>query len=272
MVKFPIDRSDKREIGKTGEYVSAIGLGTWAIRDYNRALETFVYAIEHGIDNIDTAEMYDNGKAEEMVGEVIRCVGRDKVFVTTKLLPEHVVSKDAVLKATKACLKRLGVSEVDLLLIHWPNPSLTISEQVRNLEEAFNHGLTRYIGVSNFEINELKEAISSTRKAEIVVDQVHYSIIHKNIEEHLLQFAIKEKITIQAYSPLERGEIFRHRKLSKVAEKVGKTLVQVALNYIISRPRTIALVKTENIVHLEEILGSMGWRLSTKHIEELEKL
>lgn len=131
MVKFPIDGSDRKKIGKTGEYVSAIGLGTWAIRDYSSALETFVYAIEHGIDNIDTAEMYDNGKAEEIVGEVIRRVGRDKVFITTKLLPEHVVSKDAVLKATKACLRRLGVSEVDLLLIHWPNPSLTISEQVR---------------------------------------------------------------------------------------------------------------------------------------------
>jgi len=270
MVKFPIDRSDRKEIGKTGEFVSAIGLGTWAIRDYSRALETFVYAIEHGIDNIDTAEMYDNGKAEEMVGEVIRRVGRDKVFVTTKLLPEHVVSKDAVIKATKACLGRLDVSEVDLLLIHWPNPSLTISEQVRNLEEAFNRGLTRYIGVSNFEISELKEAISSTRKAEIVVDQVRYSIVHRDIEDHLLPFAIEEKITIQAYSPLERGRVFRHRKLSKIAGKVGKTVVQVALNYIISKPRTIALVKTENIEHLKEIIGALGWRLPPKVLEELE--
>jgi len=272
MVKFPIDRSDRKEIGETGEFVSAIGLGTWAIRDYNRALETFVYAIEHGIDNIDTAEMYDNGRAEEMVGKVIKRVGRDKVFVTTKLLPEHVVSKDAVLKATKLCLRRLGVFEVDLLLIHWPNPSLTVSVQVRNLEEAFNHGLTRYIGVSNFKTNELKEAISSTRKAEIVVNQVHYSIIHKNIEEHSLPFAIEEKITIQAHSPLERGGIFRHKKLSKIAEKVGKAVVQVALNYIVSKPKTIALVKTENIEHLKEIIGTLGWRLPTEVIEELENV
>ena len=272
MVRFPIDRSDRREIGKTGEYISAIGLGTWAIRDYNKALETFIYAIEHGIDNIDTAEMYDNGKAEEMVGKVIERVGRDKVFITTKLLPEHVVSKDAVLKATRACLKRLGISEVDLLLIHWPNPNISVEEQVRNLEEAFVEGLTRYIGVSNFDLNELREALDSTRSAEIVVNQVHYSVIHKDVEEDILPFAIKNKVTIQAYSPLERGGIFRHRKLSKVAEKAGKTVVQVALNYIISRPRTVALVKTEKVEHLREIVGALGWRLSPKIIEELEKI
>jgi len=272
MVRFPIDRSDRREIGRTGEYVSAIGLGTWAIRNYGKALETFVYAIEHGIDNIDTAEMYDSGRVEEMVGKVIKRIGRDKVFITTKLLPEHVVSKDAVLKATKACLRRLGVSEVDLLLIHWSNPSLTIGEQVRNIEEAFIQGLTRYIGVSNFDIEQLREAISSVRKAEIVVNQVHYSVLHKDVEKDVLPYAIENKVTIQAYSPLERGGIFGYRELSKVARKVGKSVVQVALNYVISRLRTIALVKTENIEHLKEIIGTFGWRLPPEVIEELENI
>ena len=72
---FEIDYNDKKEIGKTGEYISAIGLGTWAIRDYNRAFKTYSYALEHGIDNIDTAEMYDNGKAEEFVGKLIDYIG-----------------------------------------------------------------------------------------------------------------------------------------------------------------------------------------------------
>ena len=141
------------------------------------------------------------------------------------------------------------------------------------MKKLCNLGLTRYIGVSNFEINELKEAISSTRKAEIVANQVHYSIMYKDIEKHLLPFAIEKKITIQAYqaySPLERGRIFRHRKLSRIADKVGKTVVQVALNYIISRPRTIAIVKTENIEHLKEIIGALDWRLPPKFLEELE--
>ena len=271
MVRFPIDRSGRREIGKTGEYVSAIGLGTWAIRNYNMALETLVNAIEHGMDNIDTAEMYDNGRAEKLVGRVVKKVGRRRVFITTKILPENLISKDRVLKATKVCLRRLEVSEVDLLLIHWPNPVLTIEEQVRNLEEAFLQGLTRHIGVSNFSLNELVKAINATRKAEIVVNQVHYSVLSKNVENDL-PYAIKEGITIQAYTPLERGAVFRSRLVRKIAREVNKTPIQVALNYLISRPRTVPILKTGKIEHLKEILGSMGWRLSIKHIEELEKL
>lgn len=272
MVLFPIDKSDRKEIGRTGEYVSAIGLGTWAIRNYSRARDAFIYAIDHGIDNIDTAEMYDAGRAEEFVGEILKIVGRGKVFVTTKMLPEHLVSEDKVLKAARASLKRLGITEVDLFLIHWPNSWLTIEEQVRNFEVVYLKGLARYIGVSNFNLSELKKAIKATRKAEIVVNQVYYSVFNKNIEKDLLPYAIKSGITIQAYTPLEKGAVISNKTVRSIAEKLGKTPVQVALNYLISRPRTIPIPKTERKDHVKEILGSMGWRLSEKDIEILEGL
>ncbi len=271
MPTFPIDWSDRKEIGKTKEYVSAIGLGTWAIRDYKRAEEVFVYALEHGIDNVDTAEMYGNGAAEEFIGRVIERVGREKVFITTKMLPEHLTSKDNVLKAAQASLKRLRVKEVDLFLIHWPNPYLPIDLQVRNFEVIYSKGLARYIGVSNFNVRELEKAINATRSAEIVVNQVHYSILHRDIEKDLLPFAIKEGVTIQAYTPLEKGLVIRDAIVRRVSSRIGKTPIQVALNFLISRPRVIAIPKTEVLNHVKEILEAMGWRLTEELIDYLEK-
>jgi diketogulonate reductase-like aldo/keto reductase len=273
MVLFPIDNSDRKPIGRSGETVSAIGLGTWAIRSYDRALKVYVYALRHGIDNIDTAEMYDGGRAEEFVGRVVREVGRENVFITTKMLPDHLRSRDEVLKAAKASLRRLGVETVDLFLIHWPNPNMSITMQVRNFETVYLEGLARYIGVSNFSVHELDEAIHATRKADIVVNQVHYSVLYKSsVEKELLPYCIKNGITIQAYTPIEKGRVREHPVIRRIGGKYGKTPVQVALNYLISRPRVFAIPKTENMKHLEEILGAMGWRLKPEDIEELEKI
>lgn len=271
MPLFPIDPDDRREIGRTGEKVSAIGLGTWAIRDYSRAEEVLVYAVEHGLDLIDTAEMYGYGRAEELVGRVIRRVGKEKVFVTAKMLPEHLISRDHVLKAARASLRRLGVSTVDLFLIHWPNYSLSIAEQVRNFEAVWEEGLARYIGVSNFSRRELEEAIHATRRADIVVDQVHYSILNRGVEYSLLPYVIEVGVTIQAYTPLEKGAVIYNRYVRRIAEKNGRTPVQVALNYLICRPRVTAIPKTENMEHLKEIMGALGWRLSPEDLEYLEE-
>jgi diketogulonate reductase-like aldo/keto reductase len=267
-----IDSGFKREIGRTGEYVSAIGLGTWSIRNYERALDIFVEAVNSGIDNVDTAEMYDSGRAEEFVGKLINAVGKDKVFVTTKMLPNHLLSRDQVIRAAKASLKRLGLRTVDLFLIHWPNSSLPINVQVRNFEAVVEEGLARYIGVSNFNVKDLEEAIVSTKKAEIVVDQVHYSVYNRYpVESGLGDFCVKTGITIQAYTPIERGKVAKDYLLKKISEKYGKTPIQVALNYVISHPRVIAIVKTENRAHLLEILGSIGWRLTLEDIEYIRE-
>lgn len=272
MTKFPIDYSDRKTIGKTGEKISAIGLGTWAIRDYRKAFKTFIYALENGIDNIDTAEMYDYGRAEVFVGKIISHVGKENVFVTTKMLPHHLTSKDNVLKAAKASLKRLGLSAVDLFLIHWPHPLIPIEQQIRNFEIVFEKGLTRYIGVSNFDLIELDKAIHATRKTEVVVDQVHYSVLTKDVEKDLLPYAIKHNILVQAYTPLERTLVSKNPVLKQIARKYGKTPIQIALNYLISRPNTMALPKTEDIEHLKEIIGTFNWRLKPGDIRILEEI
>lgn len=271
MPRYPVDVSDRKPVG--GEWVSAIGLGTWAIRDYGAAFEAYVYALEHGVDNIDTAEMYDSGRAEEFVGRLLRRVGRENVFVTTKMLPSRLVSPDEVERAARASLRRLGVGYVDLFLIHWPNSRLSIEEQVRNFEVVYLRGYARYIGVSNFDRGELERALHATRRAEIVVDQVHYSVLEKWPEESgLLDYALENGVTLQAHTPLERGGVVGHPVVRRVAVEVGKTPVQVALNYLISRPRVVAIPKAERLGHVVEVLGAMGWRLPVEKIEELEAL
>lgn len=264
--------SRRRPLGNTGETISAISLGTWGIRNANNAFKALVRGVELGLDTIDTAEMYDSGKAEELVGKVIKQVGRDSVFVITKMLPDRLRSKYEVLKYGRAALRRLDISEVDLYLIHWPNPTLSIQEQIKNFESLIDEGLARYIGVSNFNETELIEAINSTKKSDIVLNQVHYSVLRKDIEESLLPVAFKYQVTIQAYTPLERGKVLKHPKLTEISSRINKPVVQVALNYVIREPYLAAVVKTENIEHVEEIAQTLEWSLTPELIEILKEL
>ena len=179
--------------------------------------------------------MYGSGMAEVLVGRVVKKAGRDRVFITTKMLPHHLAWKDEVIKAGKASLRRMGVEEADLFLIHWPNPSVNISKQMKRFETLIDEGLTRYIGVSNFDVEDLREAVDSTKKADIVVNQVHYSVIHREyVERYLLPLCIREGISIQAYTPLEKGTVVSHEGVSSVARRLGKTLNET-VKYLIGK-------------------------------------
>lgn len=263
-----VDSDDLKELGRTGERISAIGLGTFGIRSKEKAREALIKALELGINQIDTAEMYST---ESLVGEVARAFGREEVFITTKLLPERFTSREEALGAAKQSMRRLGLSYADLILIHWPNERVSIEEQVRNLEAIANEGLCRYIGVSNFNLTELRVALSSISKHEIVVNQVKYSVLDREIEKDLLPFCVEQGVTIQAYTPLEGGRVSESRFLKAIAERYGKTPVQVALNYLISKPRVTAISKTERVERVEEFKGAMGWRLSPEDIELISR-
>ena len=258
---------DKKEIGKTGEYVSSLGLGTFGIQDYDRALKAFIYAFENGVDNYDTAEMYGNGAAEEFLGRFIKEVGRENVFITTKIMPHNMVSRERAERSARNSLKRLGISTVDLILLHWSEPHLSLEKQIKNLEYLADKGYTRYIGVSNLNVSEMELAINTLSKYDIVANQVRYSVYDRRVEKNLLPYCIKNRITIQAYTPIERGEVVGDRILKEIGEKYGKTEVQVALNYLISQELVIPIPKTEKKERIEEFIGSMGWRLSQEDIK-----
>ena len=272
ILTFLMDYRDRKPLGRTKETTSAIGLGTWAIRSYLNAEKVFIKAIEDGIDLIDTAEIYDSGNAEMFVGKIIRLVGRDNIFIVTKLLPSRFRSEELVEKAAKGSLERLGVRYSDLILIHWPDHSVSIETQVKNLEKLIEKGFTRYIGVSNFSKEELEEALWALKKHDIVVDQVKYSVINKDVEKDLLPFALNSGIAIQAYTPIERGRVRYVLEVQELAKKYDKSPIAIALNYLISRPMVIAIVKTEKLEHLNEIEEALGWRLKEEDLELLSKI
>ncbi|MEM0439263.1 MAG: aldo/keto reductase, partial [Sulfolobales archaeon] len=271
-MRFQIDPNDRKPLGRTGETVPAIGIGTWRINNYSMAETALIRAIEVGMNLIDTAEMYANGEAEKLVGRVCRIIGRDRVFIVTKILPDRFSDQSKVIKALEASLRRLGTSYVDLVLIHWPRPGISIEKQIQFLEATVEAGMARFIGVSNFGVENLSRAIRATKKHEIVANQVKYSVLDKQVEKDLLGFSIENKILIQAYTPLEWGGVAKNETVISIAKKYGKTPIQVALNYLISRPMVMAIPKTERVERVEEFRGSMGWRLGAEDIEILEKI
>ncbi|MDW8010758.1 MAG: aldo/keto reductase, partial [Sulfolobales archaeon] len=171
MPRYPIDYLDRKPLGRSGEFVSAIGIGTWGIRNEEKAVEALVRAVELDLNLVDTAEMYGSGRAEELVGRVVREVGRESIFITTKLYPHRFRDPERAVRAAEASLRRLGVGHVDLVLIHWPDDLAPIRTQVRSLEAIAERGFTRYVGLSNFSLRQMKEAVESAAKFEIVVNQ-----------------------------------------------------------------------------------------------------
>ena len=273
-----IDYDDLKELGKTGAKIPAIGLGTWGIGgsfhpDYSRD-EYWVKIIRKGIELgmwlIDTAEMYARGHAEELVGRAIKAFDRDNVFIITKVWPDNL-SYEKVIKAAEKSLARLDTSYIDLYLIHWPTPSMPLKEIMKAFEFLVEKGLVRYIGVSNFDAKLLDEARSYLSKTDIVANEVKYSIADRTIERDLLPYAQKERITIIAYSPLEKGRLAKDRILAQIGRKYNKSAAQVALNWLISKHNVIAIPKAGTESHLKENAEAMGWRLSLEDLRYLDE-
>jgi len=278
-----IDYEDLKPLGKTGEKVPAIGMGTWGIGgrftpDYSKDalwVDALRFGIKYSIEKvgmalIDTAEMYGAGHSEEIVGRAMKEFPRDKVFVVTKVKGEHLRYED-VIKAAKGSLSRLGIKQIDLYLIHWPNPIIPLKETMKAMEKLVNDGLVRFIGVSNFGRRLLEEARSYLSFTDIVVNQVRYSIAYREPEADLLPYCQREGILLMAYTPLEKGALARNPILEEVGRKYNKTAAQVALNWLIAKKNVITIPKSERKERIKENLDAMGWRLSKEDIEYLNE-
>ncbi|HVC57873.1 MAG TPA: aldo/keto reductase [Candidatus Acidoferrales bacterium] len=256
-------------LGRTKEKLPVIGLGTWYL---NVKPDEEIKALRYGLDNgafVDTAEMYGT---EELVSRAIR--GR-KAFVATKVSSNHF-RYDEVIAACDASLDRLGVKHIDLYQLHWPNRRVPISETMSAMEKLVDDGKIRHIGVSNFSVEELMAAQDSMKRHEIVSNQVEYSLLVKDIEEELLGYCRKNKVTVIAYSPLGHGGMLKDKfsglmeMLEGIGAKHGKSGVQVALNWLISKPQVVAIPKASTVEHVKEILGSVGWSLSKKETDMID--
>lgn len=253
-----------KPLGKTGIKISEIGQGTW---NYRGGIESLRLGVSLGATHIDTAEAYGT---EEIVGKAIEGI-RDQVFLATKVWPDHL-HYDDVLKACDGSLKRLGTRYVDLYMIHWPNPSVPIRETMRAMEELVKQGKIRNIGVSNFSVEQLKNAQEVLSVQEIVSNQVKYNLTSRGIEEDLIPYCKSEKITVVAYSPL-KGKLFGSEDdiLNEIASKYGKTRAQVTLNFLTSKDNVVAIPKADNPDHVRENCGSSGWRLSEDDLKRTSR-
>ena len=267
---------DLKELGRSGAKVPAIGMGTWGVGGYatrdathdEEAIQALRKGIKLGMYLIDTAEMYGNGYAEEIVGKAIKPFPREEVFIVSKVLPEHLHYKD-VIKAARNSLKRLGTNFIDLYLIHAPNPKIPLRETMKAMEKLVEDGLVKFIGVSNFGVAEMEETRSYLSRNDIVVNQVEYSLLERSIEKDVLLYCIKNRITVMAYTPLAKGRLAKDEFLQEIGKKYGKTSAQVALNWLISKESVIAIPKAINLKHLEENAGAMGWRLTREDIKKI---
>lgn len=260
-----------KELGKTGEKIPEIGMGTWKLgKDPEQEVRALKKGFELGMRFVDTAEMYNT---EDIVASAIE--GEKGIFVATKVSPHHFKYED-VIRSCEASLARLKVKSIDLYQLHWPNPNVPIAETMRAMEELVERRMIRYIGVSNFSIREMEEAQASMKKNVIVSNQVEYSPLVREVEEGLLDYCNKNRITIIAYSPFGSGSLFsaKNAKVKKKLEEIGqryqKSAVQVALGWLLSKGDVVAIPKASSPEHIAELAGGSDFSMSKEDIESLD--
>lgn len=258
--------------------IPAVGQGTWRMggsaEEDRRAVEALRLGIRLGLTLIDTAEMYGAGRAERLVGEAIRDV-RDQVFIVTKVLPTHA-SYDGVLQAARRSLKRLGVDRIDLYLLHWPSEEHPLEQTMRAMRRLVADGWVRFVGVSNFTLEQMLQAQEALGDVPLVCNQVYYWLGQRAAELRLLPTCERMGVTLMAYSPLGSGRFPsprspRGRVLARIAARLGKTPHQVALNWLVHRsPAVVAIPKAVRPEHVRANAEAVGWRLSDEDAAALE--
>ena len=257
----------------TGEQVPAFGLGTWRMGDeqasWKEELATLQLGLDLGATLIDTAEMYGDGLAEELVGEAI-AGRRDSVFLVSKVLPQNA-SRQGAVAACQRSLKRLKTDCIDLYLYHWPG-SVPLSETMAGFIELQKAGKIRHYGVSNFDVNEMQQLWKVPGGSAVVTNQILYNLSRRNVEWNLLPWLRERKIPIMAYSPLEQARLMDNKKLSAFAARIDMTPAQAALAWLLTRDDIIVIPKTSSRERLKENLGSLKRGLSSAELSELDQL
>ncbi len=260
---------------RSGFGLPVFGLGTWGFGEGDDTADIIAIktALEHGMTHFDTAESYADGGTERIVGRAVKGTEREKLTIVSKVHPRHSrYTGDGIVAACEASLKRLDTDYLDLYLLHRAvPPEIPVEETVRGLERLIERGLIRQYGVSN----QTKESLAQVEAAgenAVVTNQVHYSLICREPERSGLLEACQERdVLVTSYESIEQGELAKHPApiLVEVAERYGKTPVQTAINWVISQPNVIAIVKAGTTAHLEENLGAVGWEMAPEDLERL---
>jgi 2,5-diketo-D-gluconate reductase B len=248
-----------------GATIPLLGLGTWDLRGRTCA-RIVEQALRLGYRHIDTAEMYDN---ERDAGEGLRASGvkRSDVFVTTKIWPDHFAPRELE-RAARESLSRLRLQEVDLLLLHWPNPRIPLADTLGALGKVKREGLTRHIGVSNFTVVLIEQAVALTTEP-LVCDQIEY---HPFLDQSKVIAACrKHDMAVVAYSPIARGKAGDDRVLARIAAAHDKTAAQVSLRFLVQQS-IVVIPRTSKAERLSENAAIFDFKLSPQEMTEIAAL
>ncbi len=252
-------------IEANGASIPAIGLGTWELR--GRLCARLVeQALRLGYRHIDTAQVYEN---EREVGEGLRAsrVRREDVFVTTKIWTTHFAPNDLE-RSTRESLTKLRLFEVDLLLLHWPNPQVPLSETMGALAHVKKLGMARHIGVSNFTVALIDEAVAACPEP-LVCDQVEY---HPYLDQTKVKDACaRHGMAVVAYSPVAKGRIRGDETLTRVGQAHGKTAAQICLRWLVQQ-NVAAIPRTSKIERLSENIGIFDFALSDDEMGQISAM
>jgi diketogulonate reductase-like aldo/keto reductase len=252
--------------------VPALGLGTWGMGEARRADADLAAALRLGLDLgmtlIDTAEMYGEGGAEEVVGKAI--LGRrDGVFLVSKVYP-HNASRRAAVAACERSLKRLGTDRLDLYLLHWRG-AVPLEETLEAFAALVREGKIRRWGVSNFAIDDMAELWSLPGGAEAAANQVLYNLTRRGIEWDLLPWCRERRLPVMAYSPIEQGRLLRKRALSELAARRGATAAQMALAWLLRQDGVVVIPKAADPRHVRENRAALDLDLTAEEMAALDR-
>ena len=257
-------------------------MGTWEMGGRMHAdssgdhesIEAIRLGLHLGMTLVDTAEMYGAGHSEEVVSKALED-WRKPVFVASKVSPSHFAHDD-LLRSARNSLDRLRMKRMDLYQLHWPNPRVPIAETMKAMEKLVRDGLARHIGVSNFSVAQMKEAQAALSREEIVSNQVEYSLVDRAVENEILPYCQREKLTLIAYSPLAQGRIASGRGgqfkiLDEISARLGKSRSQVALSWLLEHDSVVVIPKASDKKHVTENAGVSGWKLGAEDSQEIDQ-
>lgn len=255
----------------SGRDIPALGIGTWNMGESNaeeaQEVASIRKAVELGMTVVDTAEMYADGRSEEIVGKAIADL-RDEVFLVSKVYPFNA-SATGTIEACERSLKRLGVDQLDLYLLHWRG-SHPLEETVAAFETLKQAGKIRDWGVSNFDTDDMEELFEVENGRNCAVNQVLYNLSRRGVEYDLLPWCQEKGVPLMAYSPIEQGRILNNHELIRIAKAYQATPAQVALAFLLERDGVLAIPKSAKPERVEENRGATDLDISDEDWSSLD--
>ncbi len=255
-----------------GQAIPILGMGTWRMGENSQRrkseVEALRYGLALGLSLIDTAEMYGEGEAEEVVAEAVG-THRSDVFLVSKVYP-HNASKEEAIAACERSLKRLNTDYIDLYLLHWRG-SYPLAETLEAFQRLQQSGKIRDYGVSNFDTGDMKKAVSLPGGGSIATNQVLYNLTRRGVELDLLPWCRQQNIPVMAYSPIEQGRLLDDKMLEKIAQEKGVSGAQIAIAWLLHQDNVIVIPKASRIEHVEQNYAALNITLSAEDLATLNE-